>query len=111
MSENWPDKPVKVTDGKFDEFVNDYDLALIDCWAAWCGPCKMMEPVLDELAEDMQGEVAVGKLNVDENKEKSREYGISSIPTLLIFKDGENVDRLVGAMDKETLKQKLGSYQ
>ncbi len=111
MSENWPDKPVKVTDDKFDEFVNDYDLALIDCWAAWCGPCKMMEPVLDELAEDMQGEVAVGKLNVDENKEKSRDYGISSIPTLLIFKDGENVDRLVGAMDKETLKQKLDSYK
>ena len=111
MSEDWPDKPVKVTDSKFDEFVNDYDLALIDCWAAWCGPCKMMEPVLDELAEDMQGEAAVGKLNVDENKEKSSEYGISSIPTLLIFKDGENVDRLVGAMDKETLKQKLDSYQ
>ncbi|MGM0404948.1 MAG: thioredoxin [Thermoplasmatota archaeon] len=111
MSENWPDKPVKVTDSKFDEFVNDYDLALIDCWAAWCGPCKMMEPVLDELAEDMQGEAAVGKLNVDENKEKSREYGISSIPTLLVFKDGENVDRLIGAMDKNTLKQKLKSYQ
>ncbi|MFO7792454.1 MAG: thioredoxin [Candidatus Saliniplasma sp.] len=111
MSEDWPEEPVKVKDSTFEEFINDYDLALIDCWAAWCGPCKMMEPVLDELAEDMQGEAAVGKLNVDENKEKSREYGISSIPTLLIFKDGENVDRLVGAMDKNTLKQKLKSYQ
>ena len=110
MNKNWPDEPVKVTDDSFEEFINDHDLTLIDCWAAWCGPCKMMEPVLDELAKDMQGEVAVGKLNIDENKEKSQEYSISSIPTLLVFKDGENVDRFVGAMDKDALKNKLNSY-
>lgn len=111
MSENWPEEPVKLTDDSFDEFVEDYDLAVIDCWAEWCGPCKMLEPIMEDLAEEMKNEVAVGKLDVDNNKTKTSEYGISSIPTLLVFKDGENVDRLVGAMPKEALKQKLNSYK
>ena len=110
MSEKWPEEPVKVTDKTFDEFIEDYDLAIVDCWAEWCGPCKMMDPVLEEIAEEMQNDIAVGKLNVDENKAKTSEYGISSIPTMLVFKNGENVDRLVGAMPKEALKQKLNSY-
>ncbi|MFW6040575.1 MAG: thioredoxin [Thermoplasmatota archaeon] len=110
MTEDWPDKPIKVTDKNFDEFVEKYDMALIDCWAAWCGPCKMMDPVLEELAEEMQGKVVVGKLNVDKNRIKSSEYGVSSIPTMLVFKEGENVDRLIGAMPKQALKEKLKSY-
>jgi len=110
MSKKWPDKPVDVTDASMDEFVEDYPLAMIDCWAAWCGPCRMMEPVLEELAGEMTGEVAIGKLNVDQNKNKSAEYGVSSIPTLLIFKDGELKDKAIGALPKDDLKKKLKQY-
>ncbi|MFP4051196.1 MAG: thioredoxin [Thermoplasmata archaeon] len=111
MTEEWPDEPVEVTDDNLDEFVEKYDLAAIDCWAAWCGPCKMMDPVIEELAEEMQGDVAFGKLNVDENKEVSSKYGISSIPTVLIFKDGEVVDKPIGAMPAKQLKQKIKEYK
>ena len=110
MSEEWPDEPVEVTDDNLDEFVDKYDVAAIDCWAAWCGPCKMMDPVIENLAEEMHGEVAFGKLNVDENKAKSSEFGITSIPTVLIFKNGEIVDKPIGAMPKDALKQKLNEY-
>lgn len=107
MSEDWPKEPVKVTDEDFDEFVEKYDVALIDFWAEWCGPCKRLGPVIEELAEEMQGEVAFGKLNVDENKAKSSEFSVSSIPTMIIFKDGEVVDKMIGALPKEEITNKL----
>ncbi len=110
MSETWPKEPVDVTDEDMDEFVNDYPVAMVDCWAAWCGPCRMMEPVLEELAVEMSGKVAIGKLNVDQNKDKSAEYGVSSIPTLLIFKDGELKDKAIGALPKNDLKELLANY-
>lgn len=110
MNGDWPDEPVKLNDQNFDEFIEKYDVALIDCWADWCGPCKMLEPIIEELAEEMAGEVAFGKLDVDENGGKSGEYGVTSIPTLLMFKDGELVDKLIGAMPKDALKQNLEKY-
>lgn len=110
MSEDWPEEPVKVTDEDFDEFVEKYDVALIDFWAEWCGPCKMLGPVIEELAEEMQGDVAFGKLNVDENKTKSSEFSVSSIPTMIIFKDGEVVDKMIGALPKEDIEEKLDQY-
>ncbi len=110
MNKEWPDKPVKLDDESMDEFVEKYPLTLIDFWAEWCGPCKMIGPVLEDLAKDMQGEVAIGKVNVDENKGKSSEHGISSIPTLLVFKDGKMVHRMVGALPKDSLKSELKKF-
>ncbi len=110
MNKEWPDEPVKLSDETMDEFVSEYPLALVDFWAEWCGPCKMLIPVLDELAKDMHGKVAIGKVNVDENRGKSGEYGISSIPTLMIYKDGEMVKRLVGALPKDALKKELENF-
>ncbi|MBS3782769.1 MAG: thioredoxin [Candidatus Thermoplasmatota archaeon] len=110
MSEDWPDEPVKVRDEDFDEFVERYDVTLIDFWAEWCGPCKRLGPIIEELAEEMQGEVAFGKLNVDENKAKSSEFSVSSIPTMIIFKEGDVVDKMIGALPKEEIKKKLEQY-
>ncbi len=110
MEEEWPDKPVKVSDENMDEFVNKYQTTVIDFWASWCGPCKMVEPVLEQLAKEMQGKVAFGKLNVDENKNTSGAFGISSIPTLVIFKDGKEADRIMGALPKKDLKSELEKF-
>ncbi len=110
MSGNWPDEPVKVTDEDFDEFVEEYDVVLIDFWAEWCGPCKRLGPIIEELAEEMQGDVAFGKLDVDDNKAKSSEYSVSSIPTMIIFNEGEVVDKMIGALPKEDIKEKLEKY-
>jgi len=104
---DWPGEPVNVNDGNFNDFIKRYDLALIDCWAPWCGPCRMMSPVIDGLAKDMQGKVAFGKLNTDENRNISMRFTIEAIPTLLVFKDGELVDRWVGSRPKEDLARRL----
>ena len=111
MVENFPNEPVTITDADIDEAVKKYETIVVDCWAPWCGPCRMVGPVIDELAKEMQGKVVFGKLNVDENPETSMKHQIMSIPTLLVFKNGNLVERLVGAYPKEELKKKLESYQ
>ena len=78
---------------------------LVDFWAEWCGPCRMIAPVLDDLAESMDGKVQIAKLNVDENQEVAFRYNVSSIPTLILFKDGEVADRVMGALPKPALEQ------
>lgn len=84
---------------------------VVDCWASWCGPCRMVGPIIEELAKEMKGKIVFGKLNVDENRETSMKYGIMSIPTLLVFKNGNLVDNVIGAMPKEMLKAKLAPYE
>lgn len=111
MIENLPNEPVTITDEDIDEAVKKYETIVVDCWAPWCGPCRMVAPVIDELAKEMQGKVVFGKLNVDENPETSMKHQIMSIPTLLIFKNGQLVERLVGAYPKKELKKKLEPYQ
>ena len=111
MNENMPDTPIKVTDADFDEIVKKYDTVVVDCWAPWCGPCLMVAPVVEELAKEMQGKIVFGKLNVDENQMTSMKYQIMSIPTLLVFRNGNLVDRIIGAMPKEILKRKIETYQ
>ena len=107
---NMPDSTLKITDADFDDFVKKYNTIVIDCWAPWCGPCRIVGPVIDELAKEMQGKIVFGKLNVDENQKTSMKYQIMSIPTMLIFKNGNLIDKLIGAIPKDQLKQKLESY-
>jgi thioredoxin 1 len=111
MENKWPDTPVHIIDADIEETIKKYPILVIDCWAPWCGPCRMIGPIIEELAKEMQGKITFGKLNVDENPQTSMKYGIMSIPTMLVFKNGALVDRFVGAMPKEMLLQKLGSYQ
>ena len=106
----FPSDPVTINDASFNEFVSKYPLVLVDCWAPWCGPCRMLSPVLDELATEMQGQVVFGKLNVDEEKMTAVKFGITSIPAMLIFKNGEYVDKLIGAVPKQNIIQKLQPY-
>jgi len=111
MEGNLPNEPVTITDADIDDAIKKYETMVVDCWAPWCGPCRMVGPVIDELAKEMQGKVVFGKLNVDENPETSMKHKIMSIPTLLVFKNGNLVERLVGAYPKEELKKKLEPYQ
>ena len=83
---------------------------LLDFWAEWCGPCKMMGPIVDELADEMGDKIKVGKINVDDSQEIASQYGIMSIPTFIIFKSGEKVEQLTGAMAKEGLIDKIKTY-
>lgn len=107
MNENLPNTPLKITDADFEDAIKKYPTIVVDCWAPWCGPCRMVGPVIEELAKEMQGHIVFGKLNVDENPQTSAKHQIMSIPTMLVFKNGNLVDRLVGAMPKQMLKQKL----
>ena len=88
----------------FDSFVKDNRLVLIDCWAPWCRPCRMIAPIMEELSDELSGKVAVGKLNTDENQRIAVKFGINAIPTLLVFKDGEMYEPLVGLRSKEEIK-------
>ena len=101
-------KPVEVTDATFEEAVLQADLpTVVDFWAVWCGPCKMIAPVLEEIASDYAGKLQVTKLDVDYNNESAARYGVMSIPTLILFKGGKPVERIVGFMPKEKLLAKL----
>jgi len=106
----YPDKPVVVTDSTVDSAASQYPIFILDCWAEWCGPCRMIAPVLEEMARELKGKAVFGKLNVDENMQTANKYRISAIPTLLIFKNGKLVDRQVGALPKATLAGKIQKY-
>jgi thioredoxin 1 len=100
-------KTIELNDANFDATINSDKPVLVDFWAEWCGPCKMIGPVVEELAGDYEGKVVIGKLNVDENPQVTGRYGIRSIPTLLVFKGGQIVDKQIGAVPKSVLAQKL----
>ncbi len=101
-------KSVEVHDSNFDQMVlKSKTPVLVDFWAAWCGPCRMVEPVVEELAGEYEGKVTVARLNVDENMKTASQYGIMSIPTLLIFKDGAPVSNIIGFRPKAELKRSL----
>jgi thioredoxin 2 len=106
MIEGYSGSPVDITDGSFEKEVLSFPApVLVDCWAPWCGPCRMVAPILDELASDYAGRLKIAKLNVDENPETASRYDTRSIPTMLIFKGGKLVERIVGALPKERIEQ------
>ncbi len=101
---------IELSADNFDEAVRKYRVLVVDCWAEWCAPCRMVAPVIAELAKDYQGKITFGKLDVDNNQSVAMKYNIRSIPTLLIFKDWQLVDQIVGAMPKSQLEQRLVKY-
>ena len=102
---------VDTTDANFENDINEKDkIVLADLWAEWCGPCKMMEPVLAEIAEAYSDTIKVVKLNIDENQKTPTKFSVMNIPTLLIFKEGKEVDRLIGALPKNQLLKKLEKH-
>jgi thioredoxin 1 len=102
-------KAIEITDANFDQIIASDQPVLIDFWADWCAPCKMIAPVVEELAGDFQGKAVVGKLDVQENSVVPSKYGIRNIPTLLVFKNGQLVDKQVGVVPKTVLAQKLNN--
>jgi thioredoxin 1 len=100
-------KTLELTDATFDEAIKGEKPVLVDFWAEWCGPCKMIGPAVEELANDYEGKAVVAKLNVDENPQITARFGVRSIPTLLVFKNGQIVDKQVGAVPKSVLASKL----
>jgi thioredoxin 1 len=98
---------VTATDSNFDELLKSKEPLLVDFWAEWCGPCRMIAPTIDELAKEYAGKLIVAKLNVDDNPASAGKYMVMSIPTLIFFKNGEEVDKIVGVVSKEELKNKI----
>jgi len=105
-----PDKPVVVTDATIDAAASQYPIFILDCWAEWCGPCRTIGPIIEQLAKEMKGKVVFGKLNIDENMQTANKYRISAIPTLMVFKDGKLIDKLVGAYPKPALAAKIQRF-
>ena len=104
-------KPTQVTDGDFEQEVEkNAGLTVVDFWATWCGPCRMIAPILDQIATEYDGKVKVTKLDVDANIKTATRFNVRSIPTLLFFKDGKVVDQIVGAVPKATIESKLQQH-
>ena len=106
----YPDHPIEVTDITFNETVAKYPVVLIDFWAPWCGPCKMVTPVIERLSQEMHGKVVFAKLNVDDNPITTQTHKVMSIPTMMIFRNGTLVDRFVGAQGKSALTERLNRH-
>ena len=103
---------VVLTDDNFDqEVIQDSGTVLVDFWAPWCGPCRMVGPIVEEIADEYAGKVKVGKVNTDDSPETSTKFGIRSIPTLIVFKNGTAVEQIVGAVPKEQIVEKIESTQ
>lgn len=102
---------LEITDQSFQEMVLNSDKpVLVDFWAVWCGPCRTLGPIIEEVANDFEGKAVVGKVDVDNNQQVSVDYGIRNIPTVLIFKNGEVVDKIVGVASKEVIAEKLSAH-
>ena len=97
--------PLNLDDSNFSQTINNFPLLLVDFWAPWCGPCRMMSPLIDQIGQDYVGKLVVGKVNVDENPAVSRQFEISSIPTLILFKRGQAVNKIIGSVSKNKIDE------
>jgi len=109
-ADKYDGKPIILSDATFSSEISKYPVLVVDFWAAWCGPCRLVAPIIEQLAKEYSGRVAFGKLNVDENPLTSGEFQVQSIPTLLIFKDGEPVDGIIGAVPKHQIESKIEAH-
>lgn len=109
-STNSTASPVLLTDSNFNQEVEKYPLIVVDFWAPWCGPCRMVSPVIEQLAKELAGKVVFGKVNVDENPLIASAFGIQSIPTITIFKNGKAIDGFVGVASKSQMQSKIMAY-
>ncbi len=100
----------EVKDSTFEEFIKSAPLVIVDCWAPWCGPCRMLAPIIEQLSEEFQGKIKFGKMNTDENENTPMKFNITAIPTMLVFKNGVQLDRIVGAGNKDFMRQKFSKY-
>ena len=100
---------LQITDANFNEYANSGKPMVLDFWAEWCGPCRMVSPIIDELAQEYEGRVVIGKMDVDNNDEVVGQFGIRNIPTVLFLKNGEMVDKIVGATSKDKFVEKIES--
>ena len=98
---------LQITDANFNEYANSGKPMVLDFWAEWCGPCRMVSPIIDELAQEYEGRVVIGKMDVDNNEEVLAQFGIPNIPTVLFLKNGEMVDKIVGATSKDKFVEKI----
>ena len=97
--------PLDLDDSNFSQTINKFPLLLVDFWAPWCGPCRMMSPLIDQIGKDYVGKLVVGKVNVDENPSVSRQFGISGIPTLILFERGQTVNKIIGSVSKNKIDE------
>ncbi len=100
----------EVKDSTFEEFIKSAPLVIIDCWAPWCGPCRLLSPIIEQLAEEFQEKIRFGKMNTDENERTPMKFNITAIPTMLVFKNGVQADRIVGTGNKDFMRQKFSKY-
>ncbi len=110
LEEKMPSAPVEVSDDNIMTMIKDYDFMIVDCWAPWCGPCRMLSPVIEELARTYSGKIVFGKLNTDNNRRVAGQFSIMSIPTLLFFKNGKHVDTIIGAVPKSVIEDAIRKY-
>lgn len=103
-------EPLNLDDSNFTQTINKYPLLLVDFWAPWCGPCRMMSPIIDQVGKEYIGKLVVGKVNVDENPNISGQFGISSIPTLILFKRGQAVNNIIGSVSKGRIDEMVGMH-
>ncbi len=102
-----PGAPIEVTDATIEEVLGDHDRFLLDIWAPWCGPCRAIAPMLEDLAREFQGQVTIGKLNADENPAVPQALGVRGIPTMVLFQEAHEVDRIVGMVPRDQLRERL----
>jgi thioredoxin 1 len=103
-------EPIDLDDSNFTQTINKFPLLLVDFWAPWCGPCRMMSPVIDQVGKEYIGKLVVGKVNVDENPNISSQFGISSIPTLILFKSGQAVNNIIGSVSKSRIEEMVRTH-
>ena len=110
LEKRMPAAPVDLSDENFLSMIKNYEFMIVDCWAPWCGPCRMLSPIIEELARTYSGKVVFGKLNTDNNRRVAGQFGIMSIPTLLFFRNGKHVDTIIGAVPKSVIEDAIRKY-